>query len=156
MTPPSALHNWDEAATSARQHHQTNHPLNALRSPSEQNHSEGKTLDSSLTKITRTFRGEPRAKTSSHRDWLKAQVEQEPPKVLAEKLPRLSPRAIENVRLGRNSFSFENFTDLCIADPDFGAKFAEYIGVLKPGEAEVAGALTKALNAYQRMKGQSE
>lgn len=109
-------------------------------------------MDHSLGKISRTFRGEPRAKTSSHRDWLKAQVVQESAKSLAEKLPQVTPRAIENVRLGRNSFSFENFTDLCMADPDFAARYFEYVGLIRHGEAEFAGAITKAFNAYQRRK----
>lgn len=143
--------NTGAVAAASRFHHHQPYTISVRPSPLLNNG--GQALDDSLTKVARTFRGEPRANIS-HRDWLKEQqVFQDSPKVVAEKTG-MTPRAVENIRLGRNAISFDNLVELCRADPDFAAAFCEYIGVLKPGEAEFAGALTKAFNAYQRRKGE--
>lgn len=113
---------------------------------------------SSLGKVPRTFHGDPRPKTSiangkrDHGDWLVENMAKAPEKVRADQ-SGLTPKAVGNIRQRRNKISWDNFVELCLADPDFGASFCEYIGVLNPGEAEVAGALTRAVNAYQRKQG---
>lgn len=110
----------------------------------------------SLGTKPRSFHGDPRPKISegrnSHGDWLSAQLTQRTEKEVASKTG-MTPKAVGNLRQRRNKISFDNFVELCIADPAFAAAFAEYVGLLRPGEAEFAGALTHAFHAYQRRQG---
>lgn len=65
----------------------------------------------------------------------------------------MSPKGFQKLQQGENTISFDKLIEWCRNDPDFGAAFCEYIGVLRPGEAEFAAALTRTFNAYQRKQG---
>lgn len=65
----------------------------------------------------------------------------------------MSPKGFQKLQQGENTISFDKLIEWCRNDPDFGAAFCEYIGVLRPGEAEFAGALTRTFQAYQRRGG---
>ena len=65
----------------------------------------------------------------------------------------MSPKGFQKLQQGENTISFEKLVEWCRNDPDFGAAFCEYIGVLRPGEAEFAAALTRTFQAYQRKQG---
>jgi len=100
----------------------------------------------------------PNRKKTSHRDgkvengdWLAAQISQ---RSVAEVVAAtgMTDKAVQNIRRRKSKISFDNLVDLCRNDPDFGAAFVEHIGLLRPGEPEIAGALTQAFNAYMRRK----
>lgn len=113
-------------------------------------------MHNALGKKPRTFNGDPRPNTSiangkrSHGDWLVEQLVQRSEKEVADQTG-MTPKAVGNIRQRRNKISYDNFVELCCADADFAASFAEYVGLIRPGEAEFAGAITKAFNAYQRV-----
>jgi hypothetical protein len=65
----------------------------------------------------------------------------------------MSPKGFQKLQQGENCISFDRLIEWCRNDPEFGAAFCEYIGVLRPGEAEFAAALTRTFNAYQRKQG---
>jgi hypothetical protein len=117
---------------------------------------EGKSMLDALTKTARTFHGDPRANTSRHhvkeqnQDWL-AEAMRHCRDVSTK--TGLSKRAVENLRLKRNKISFDNLVELCRADKDFAAAFAEYVGLILPGEAEFTGAMNQAFSAYMRRHG---
>jgi hypothetical protein len=112
-------------------------------------------MQSSLGKIPRTYRGEPRPNTSirdgrkSHGDWLAQQASARSEQEVSD-ATGMTPKAVGNLRQKRNKISFDNLVEWCRNDPQFAAAFAEYVGLLRPGEGEFAGALTQAFNAYQR------
>lgn len=111
----------------------------------------------SITDNNRRVRGDSRHTSAfskakrGNQDWIKDQATKLSLREGAE-LTGLSERAFENIRLGRNKISFDPFTSWCLNDPDFAAAYAEHIGLIRPGEAEFAGALTRAYNAYERRK----
>lgn len=82
-------------------------------------------------------------------DFLSAQARRRPVKEVAL-ASGLDPRTVKNLRAGERGISLERLVEWCARDPQFAAAFAEHIGVLRPGEAEIAGALTMAVNAYVR------
>lgn len=134
-------------------------PRNAYRVPvSSRDLGEGIAVVNSLGNGHGSFHGHSRPNTSiangkrQHGDWLADQLARRSEKEVANSTG-MTPKAVGNVRQRRNKLSFDNFVELCLADEDFAASFCEYVGVLKPGEAELAGALTKAFNAYQRKQG---
>lgn len=107
--------------------------------------------------ISRSFVPQNR-KNTSHRDgkvengdWLAAQISQ---RSVAEVVAStgMTDKAVQNIRRRKSKISFDNLVDLCRTDPEFAAAFAEYVGLILPGEAEFAGALTNAFNAFQRRK----
>lgn len=116
-------------------------------------------MRNTLGSTPRTFHGDPRPNTSirdgknSHGDWLASQASQRSEKEVSDHTG-MSPKAVGNLRQRRNKISFDNLVEWCRNDPAFAAAFAEYIGLIRPGEAEFAGALTLAFNAYQRRKGE--
>lgn len=87
-----------------------------------------------------------------NQDWLAEQASKRTEQEVAD-CTAMSPRAVGNLRQKRNKISFDNFVEWCLNDPHFAADFAEYVGVIKPGSAEFAATMTKAINAYQRMGG---
>lgn len=105
----------------------------------------------------RTVSGHRRKQTprrdgkDENRDWLAGQFAQRTDKdVIAS--TAMTGKAVQNIRQRRSKISFDNLVDLCRNDPDFAAAFGEHIGLLRPGEAEIAGALTQAFNAYMRTR----
>ncbi len=95
-------------------------------------------------------------KNTSHRDgkvengdWLAAEISRRPiSQVVAS--TGMTDKAVQNIRRRKSKISFDHLVDLCRDDPAFAAAFAEHIGLIRPGEAEFAGALTQAFNAYQK------
>jgi hypothetical protein len=62
----------------------------------------------------------------------------------------LSKKQVENIRQGISGVSGKTLTNWCISDPDFAADYMAYVGLIRPGEAEFAGAFTRAVGAFQR------
>ncbi len=89
---------------------------------------------------------------NENQDWLAAQLSKRSVQEVVDSTG-MNEKSVQNIRRKKSKISFDNLVDLCRADPDFGAEFCKYIGVLNPGEAEFAGALTQAFNAYQRKQG---
>lgn len=103
----------------------------------------------------RTFSGDPRPNISDGKrhngDWLAEQAAKRSEKEIADRTG-LTTKAVGNIRQRRNKINFDNFVEWCRNDHHFAAEFAEYVGLIRPGEAEFAGAITHAFNAYQRRK----
>lgn len=119
----------------------------------------GDTGVSSIGNDTRRNVRGPDARTPSirdakhhNRDWLKQQAAQHSAKSGSD-LTGLAPKAFQNIREGQNKISFDNLVEWCRNDPSFAAAFAEHVGLILPGEAEFAGAITHAVNAYMRRQG---
>lgn len=110
-------------------------------------------MGNSLGKTDRTFHGDPRVNITDRKqrnqDWLAKKASERSEKEIGE-VTGMSPRAVGNLRQRRNKISFDNFVDWCLNDPKFAAEFAEYIGLLRQGEAEVAAAVTSLANAIAR------
>ena len=66
----------------------------------------------------------------------------------------MTPNGFKKLQLGECTVSFDRLTQWCKNDPEFAAAYAAHIGLIRPGEAEFAGALTRAFNAYGRRTGQ--
>ena len=62
----------------------------------------------------------------------------------------MTPNGFKKVQLGESSISFDRLVQWCKNDPDFAAAYAAHVGLILPGDAGFAGALTKAVQAYQR------
>lgn len=114
-------------------------------------------MSNSLSNTDRRLRGDSRHTSSlskakrGNQDWIQDQARKLSAKEGAE-LTGLSERAFENIRLGRNKINFDGLTEWMMNDPMFAASYAEHVGLILPGQAEYAGALTKAFNAFERMK----
>jgi hypothetical protein len=65
----------------------------------------------------------------------------------------LSIQQVKNLRLGLSGVSGKTLTNWIRNCPEFAGAYAEYVGLVRPGEAEFAGALTQAFQAYQRRSG---
>lgn len=110
-----------------------------------------------ISNISRRVRADYRHASSladikrGNQDWIKDEARKLSAKEGAA-LTGLAERAFENIRLGRNKISFDPFIEWCRNSPDFAAAYAAHVGLILPGEAEYAGAITRAYNAYERMK----
>lgn len=115
-------------------------------------------MSKSLSNDARNSRHETKPKTSSHDttddlvDFVRARAVRYQQKELA-RLTGLSLKQVQNLRLGLSGVSGKTLTNWCKNCPTFAGEYAEYVGLIRPGEAEFSGALTKAFNAYQRRKG---
>jgi hypothetical protein len=69
------------------------------------------------------------------------------------KLANMSPSGFKKIQSGDNAIRYENLTFWLKRDPVLAAEYAAHIGLIRPGEAEFAGALTHAFNAYARRQG---
>lgn len=111
--------------------------------------------------IGRTDLGRERKNTSlrdpklANQNWLSAQIAKRPVGEVVNSTG-MSDKAVQNIRQRKCKISFDNLVDLCRADPDFAAAFAKHVGLIREGEAEFVAALTKAENAFQRMKAAKE
>lgn len=81
------------------------------------------------------------------RDWARTKSAKE-----GADITGMTPNGFKKVQAGECAISYEKLTFAMKRDPDLAAAFAEYVGLINPGEAEFAGAFTKAVNAYQRRK----
>lgn len=91
-------------------------------------------------------------KKRANGDWLAAKVASYRVSDIVE-LTGMTERAVHNVRQRKSKLSYDNLVELCQNDPDFAAAFASHVGLILPGQVEFVGALTRAVNAAQRMKG---
>ncbi len=67
-------------------------------------------------------------------------------------LGECSEDTAENIKLGRCAPKSDIMTAMFRNDPDLGALYMEYIGLLLPGQAEMAAAYTRFANAAVRGK----
>lgn len=116
-------------------------------------------MNSTLGNSRRTIHGDPRVNITERKqrnqDWLAKKASERSEKEIGD-LTGMSPRAVGNLRQRRNKISFDNFVDWCINDPTFVADFAEYVGFIKPGSAEFAAAMTRAVSEYNKLTGGGE
>ena len=116
------------------------------------NQYEGKQMHISHGPYHRKVRGDRtknRISTSDFSDWLRAQLREMSAKEIAD-MAGCGVRAAENVKQGRNNFMSAHFATLCANNPKIASAWAEYVGLILPGQAEFAGAFTQAVNAYVR------
>lgn len=66
-------------------------------------------------------------------------------------LTGMTPKGFQKVQLGDNAISYKKLTRWMKSDPNFAAAYAAHVGLILPGQAEYAGALTNAFQAYQKM-----
>jgi hypothetical protein len=67
-------------------------------------------------------------------------------------LGECSEDTAENIKLGRCTPKGDIMTAMFQNSPELGAMYLEYIGLLRPGEAETAAAYTRFVNAAVRLK----
>jgi hypothetical protein len=135
--------------------HRPSHQTRSELSPSLANHQNSEGQMRSNGSNGRRVIGQRRQNTSArdekleNQDWLAAIIASRSVQHVIDGTG-MNAKAVQNIRQRKSKISFDNLVSLCRSDPEFAAAFCEYIGVLRPGEAEFAGALTKAFNAYQR------
>lgn len=105
----------------------------------------------------RNFRGvrnrnKSRIGTADLSDWLADVLRNKPAKEIADDAG-CGIRTAENAKQGRHSLSAKHLANMQMNDPSFAAAWAEYVGLIRPGEAEFAGAMTQAFHAWQRRSG---
>lgn len=66
------------------------------------------------------------------------------------RLSGMSPKGFQKIQAGECLPSCEKLTNWCQNDVEFAAAYAAHVGLILPGEAEYAGAFTRAVNAYVR------
>jgi len=82
-------------------------------------------------------------------DWLSAKISEYSVQEIVD-ATGMTEKAVQNIRRRKSKMSYDNFCELCEHRPEFAAAWAEHVGLLRPGEAEFAGAITHAFNAWQR------
>lgn len=102
----------------------------------------------------RSFSGRRRNNSSADAknkrgDWLAAKIAQYSVNEIVESTG-MTPKAVQNIRRRKSKISYDNFMELCEARPEFAAAWAVEVGLILPGEAESAAAITRAVNAYVR------
>lgn len=88
---------------------------------------------------------------NENQDWLAAKIAS---LTVAEvvAVTGMSETAVQNVRRGKAKLSFDNFTAVFKAHPELGAAYMEFLGIIRPGEAEAAAAYTRFVNAAVRAR----
>lgn len=86
---------------------------------------------------------------NGNQDWLAAKIARYSVQQVVD-ATGMSETAVQNIRRGKAKLSFDNLTSMCKAHPELGADYMEYIGVLLPGQAEMAAAYTRFANAAVR------
>lgn len=84
-------------------------------------------------------------------DWLAAQISARSVQDVVD-ATGMTDKAVQNIRRRKSKISFDNLVDLCRTDPEFAAEFAAHIGLILPGEAEMAAVVTRLVNAHVRRK----
>lgn len=120
---------------------------------------EGKTMGSTNGTNSRSFNPQKRKNSAPRRDgkvengdWLAAQVSARSVQEVVD-ATGMTDKAVQNIRRRKSKISFDNLVDLCRTDPEFAAEFAAHIGLILPGEAEMAAVVTRLVNAHVRRKG---
>lgn len=153
LAPAISRHEFSSAPARAVQHRQVN-LSSAISKPSVPygEHIEGITMDirsgKSGRRVVRSERNISSIK-NDNQDWLAAQIARRSVADVTDKTG-MTEKAVQNIRRRQSKISFDNLVELCRADPEFAAAFAEHIGLIRPGEAEFAGALTQFANAVVR------
>jgi hypothetical protein len=96
-------------------------------------------------------RNQARLGTADLSDWLADVLRNKPAKEIADDAG-CGIRTAENAKQGRNTLSGKHLANMQMNDPVFAAAWAEYVGLILPGDAEFVGALTRAAQAYMRRK----
>lgn len=65
-------------------------------------------------------------------------------------LTDMTPNGFKKIQARESAISYKKLNNWLRRDPDFAAAHAAHVGLILPGEAEYAGALTRAFNAYAR------
>lgn len=92
-----------------------------------------------------------RASTSDLNAWWQDILSNIPAKEIARDAG-CGVRTAENVKQGRNGFAPAYMTTFFMNNPKIGAAYAEYVGVILPGQAEYADAITNFANAIARQQ----
>lgn len=128
------------------------------QSPSEPRESyEGLNMGSTNGTNRRSVVGRRHNKTcmadekNDNQDWLAAKIASVPVSDIVA-VTGMTETAVQNVRRGKAKLNFDNLTAVFKAHPELGASYMEYIGVLRPGQAEMAAAYTRFANAAVREK----
>jgi len=87
--------------------------------------------------------------TDSFVDFVKARAIHYQQKELAA-LTGLSIQQVKNLRLGLSGIGGKALTNWIRNCPRFAGDYAEYAGIIRPGEAETSEALTRLANAVAR------
>lgn len=66
----------------------------------------------------------------------------------------MTPNGFKKLQSGETAISYKKLTHWLKSDPELAGKYAEHIGLIRPGEGEYAGALTRAFNAHARIQAQ--
>ena len=112
-------------------------------------------MDSSQGNTNRNFRQEKEPKTSDHLstdnlvDFVQAQAIHYRQKELA-RITGLSLKQVQNLRMGVSGISGKTLTNWIKNCPQFAGAYAEYVGIIRPGEANMSEALTRLANAIAR------
>lgn len=91
------------------------------------------------------------AEKNQNQDWLAAKIASYSVADVVS-ATGMTETAVQNIRRGKAKLSFDNLTAMCKAHPELGAAYMEYIGLLRPGEAETTAAYTRFANAAVRTK----
>ncbi len=126
----------------------------AMSCPSVPRHTEGKTMSDICEPTPRKSRGgrnsnKARLGTADLSDWLADALRNKPAKEIADDAG-CGIRTAENAKQGRNALSAKHLANMQMNDPVFAAAWAEYVGLILPGDAEFVGAMTRAAHAYMR------
>lgn len=113
-------------------------------------------MDFSRTNNTRTDRGASSPNSSTADDADVIFISEWARKLSAKEgaaLIGMTPKGFQKVQLGENTISYKKLTRWLKRDHRFAAAYMAHVGLIDPGQAEFAGAFTKAVNAYVRRGG---
>jgi len=111
-------------------------------------------MNSARTNNSTTLRGDNGPNNSERsadlifiQDWARTKSAKE-----GAAITGMTPNGFKKVQAGECAISYEKLTFALKRDPTLAAAYAAHVGLILPGQAEWAGALTNAFNAYQRVK----
>lgn len=87
--------------------------------------------------------------TDDFTDFCAQQARKKPVKVVQRKTG-LSKKQVENIRQGLSAVSGRTLTNWILNDTDFAGDYAEYAGIIRPGDARWASAITNLANEVAR------
>jgi len=87
--------------------------------------------------------------TKDFTDWVSDQAQRYSEKELAD-LIGSSVKAAQNIRLGKSGCIGTTLANWCRNDQMFAAAYAEYVGLIHPGQADFVGRVSQAVLASQR------
>ena len=66
-----------------------------------------------------------------------------------QRVTGLSRKQVENIRQGISGVSGTTLTRWIVNDRDFAGEYAEWVGLIRPGESRLASALSSVFSEYQ-------